>query len=79
MYISFYFKLTMNCMKKQGVCARKKKKFLSNCVYKLKIAQNVSKIATIEKMKYRSLLTINICNKIQGYNSHPRQFLLADK
>lgn len=26
MYISFYFKLIMNCAKKQGVCPRKMKK-----------------------------------------------------
>ncbi len=30
MYISFYLKLTMNCMKKQGVSPRKLKKFSAN-------------------------------------------------
>lgn len=51
MYISFYFKLTMNCMKKQGGYPRKKKKFFHNCIKILKIERNVAKIGTKEKTK----------------------------
>lgn len=47
MYISYYYKLTTNCAKTQGVSRQKKEKFFYNCAYILKIAQNVSKIATI--------------------------------
>lgn len=53
MYISFYLKLTMNCMKKQGVSPRKIEKIFRKWIKMLKIDQNVVKIYTKRKIAVR--------------------------